>query len=177
MDRNGKSKGFWWKCVIKMAHILDFLHCLILVEGHNVEVIHCRVHWASVETGNASRRNFYNILWASVEMGNASRHNFYNILASVSLSLVSRQMGKEQTDNLRFIKKQNAGYSSGCRFNFKICCTITVGPPAYPRSRLDLLWFTAVSLVGWKLFFKRSKAYKLILMHIKLRFTKKLRSI
>lgn len=159
MDRNGKSKGFWWKCVIKMAHILDFLHCLILVEGYNVEVIHCRVHWASVETGNASR------------------HNFYNILASVSLSLVSRQMGKEQIDNLRFTKKKDAGYSSGCRFNFKICCTITVGPPAYPRSHLDLLWFTAVSLVSWKLFFKRSKGYKLILMHVKLRFTKKLRSI
>jgi hypothetical protein len=43
MARNGKSKGFGEKCIIKMAHILDFLHRVILVERNNAEVVHCRV--------------------------------------------------------------------------------------------------------------------------------------
>ena len=86
LDRNGKSKGFGEKCVIKMAHILDLLHRVILVERHNAEVVHCRVHWASVEKGSPQR------------------HNFNNILKSILLSLVNRQMGKEKIDTMPLIK-------------------------------------------------------------------------
>jgi hypothetical protein len=56
LDRNSKSKGVGEKCVIKMAHILDILHRVILVERHKSEVVHCRVHWASVETGSPQRQ-------------------------------------------------------------------------------------------------------------------------
>jgi len=71
----------------KMAHIVDILHRVILVERHNAEVFHCRVHWASVETGSPQR------------------HNFSNIMTSILLSLVNRQMGKEQIDSMPLIKR------------------------------------------------------------------------
>lgn len=86
LDRNGKCKGFRENCVIKMAHIVDILHRVILVERHNAEVV-CRAHWASVETGIPQR------------------HNFNNILAWILLSLFNRQLGKEQIDTMPLTKR------------------------------------------------------------------------
>jgi len=86
LERNVKSKGFGEKCVIKMAHIVDILHRVTLAERHNAEVVHCRVHFASAETGRPQR------------------HNFNNTLTSSLLSLVNRQMGKEQIDTMPLIK-------------------------------------------------------------------------
>jgi len=86
LDINNKSKCFGEKCVIKMTHILDILHRVILVERHNAEVVHCRVHRASEETASPQR------------------HHFNNILASILLSLVNRHMGKEQIDTVPLIK-------------------------------------------------------------------------
>lgn len=74
-------------CVIKMAHILDILRHVVLLERHNAEGVRCRVHWASVETESPQR------------------HNFNNILTSILLLFVNKKMGKEQTDTMPLIKR------------------------------------------------------------------------